>query len=226
MKATALEGTGRSRVQIVVMRSRARRIRLSGLLALCLLCGSSVKAPPTIEPTSARVYRGTFQAAEARWLVRSGRGVTAYLVFAYRMDKPLKSSRSFVIADRSRCRMHGAKRRLASCSFGARRRELPIEALRFDPMLSGAQLSYRGLRVRWVGGELQEPMVDPWVESDLMEADAYLERLSVAQGRALGDRMKQKTLDHATLSYGAYAGAMLDQGPRRTTITFRLPRGF
>ena len=60
----------------------------------------------------------------------------------------------------------------------------------------------------------------------MMEADAYLERLSVAQGRALGDRMKQKTLDHATLSYGAYAGAMLDQGPRRTTITFRLPRGF
>lgn len=198
----------------------------SGALALCLLCGSSTQALHSTEPTSARVYRGTFQAAEARWLVRSAGGVTAYWVFAYRIEKPLRSTRSFVIADRSRCRLHGAKRRLASCSFGGRRRELPREALRFDPLLSGAKLSYRGLRLRWVGGEMQDPKVDLWLEPDLMEVDAYLERSSVAKGRVLGDRMRQPALDHASLSHGAYAGAMLNQGPRRKTITFRLPRGF
>ena len=196
------------------------------MLALSLLLPSQAGARTPVEGPPVKVYRGTFQAAEARWLVRSGRDVFAYLVFAYRMDKPLKSSRTFVIADRSRCRLHGPKKRLASCSFGGRRKKVPADALRFDPLLAGAELRYRGHRLTWVGGELQEPTVDPWIEPELMEADAYMERLSAARGRVLGDRMKTRSLDHATLSYGIYAGAMLDEGPLRRTIRLKLPKRF
>ena len=195
-------------------------------LVLCVLFPPAAGARNSVEQRPVKVYRGTFQAAEAHWLMRSGRNVYAYLVFAYRMDKPLKSSRTFVIADRSRCRLHGPKKRLASCSFGGRRTELPSHALRFDPLLTGATLRYGGHRLTWMGGELQEPKVDPWIAPDLMEADAYMERLSSARGKVLGDRMKKRALDHATLSHGIYAGAMVDEGPRRRTITIRLPRGF
>ena len=173
-----------------------------------------------------KVYRGTFQAAEARWLVRSGRKVHAYLVFAYRMDKPLRSSKTFVIADRSRCRLHGPKKRLASCSFGGRRKEIPARALRFEPLLAGATLRHGGHRLTWVGGELQEPTIDPWIEPELMEADAYMERPSTARGRVLGDRVTKRGLDHATLSYGIYAKAMIEQGPVQRTIEMKLPKGF
>lgn len=198
----------------------------SAVIVLSLLLPSSLAARESVERRPVKVYRGTFQAAEASWLMRSGEDVFAYLVFAYRMDKPLRSSRTFLIADRSRCRLHGPKKRLASCSFGGRRREVPAGALRFDPLLTGATLRHGGHRLTWVGGELQEPKVDPWIEPDLMEADAYLERLSAARGRVLGDRMKARGLDHATLSYGIYAGAMLDEGPRGRRITLRLPEGF
>ncbi|MFP5353241.1 MAG: hypothetical protein ACLGIB_11860 [Actinomycetota bacterium] len=211
------------------MRWRARRVCFSGAVAISLLLPHHAAALGSGDDLPVKVYRGTFQAAEARWLVRSGRNVHAYLVFAYRMDKPLRSSKTFLIADRSRCRLHGPKKRLASCSFGGRRTQIPEAALRFDPLITGASLRYRGQRIDWVGGELQEPAIDPWIDPQLMEADAYLERLSSASGRLLGDRMSKRALDHATLSYGLYAGAMVDHGPDRRPhrkITLRLPRGF
>ena len=206
------------------MGPKTTRVCCSAAIVLSLLLPPAADARGVFEPRPVKVYRGTFQAAEARWLMRSGRDVYAYLVFAYRMDKPLKPSRTFVIADRSRCRLHGPKKRLASCSFGGRRRKLRAGALRFDPLLTGATLRYGGHRLTWVGGELQEPKVDPWIEPDLMEADAYMERFSAARGRVFGDRMKARALDHATLSYGIYAGAMVDEGPRGRTITMRIPR--
>ncbi|MDP9068022.1 MAG: hypothetical protein M3N53_06715 [Actinomycetota bacterium] len=168
-----------------------------------------------------RVQRGTFEAAEAAWLVRQDGGIYMYFVLAYRLSKPLGPDRTRLFVDRSRCRTHRAKRkRLASCSLEGRVQVLEASDLRVGPLLSDAVLRFGPHRMRWTGTRMREPQVDPFVDPSAAFADAYLERMAGAAGRLFGRKMPRRALDHASLSLGAYV-SVITAGPNaRDEIRF------
>ncbi len=201
------------------LRGRQAAVRLC-----CLSAAISLLLPPPLgRATPVRVQKGTFQAAEATWLLRRDGDTYIYFVLAYRLSKPLGAEKTRLFVDRSKCRMHGPKgRRLASCSLEGRVQKLEPRDLRFGPLLANARLHFGGHRIHWEGAEMREPEVDPFVDQRAAFADAYLERTAGVAGRLFGRKMPPRGLDHATLSYGAYASVITSLPKAGSRVRFEL----
>lgn len=174
------------------------------LAPLCLAGLLLLSPADPVVGAPVKVRHATFEGAEATWFVKKDGGVYIYYVLAYRIDRPVGSSRTRLFVDKSKCRLRGAKRKkLASCILEGRVEKLERGDLRIDPLLNGARLDFADHRVTWDSPQAPEPDVAPFVDPEAAFADAYFERLSEARGRLYGLRMRKRNLDHAVLSYGA-----------------------
>lgn len=195
--------------------------RHKGVIRLCSVSAvlSLLLPSPMGGAAPVRVQKGTFEAAEATWLVRRHGDTYIYFALAYRLSRPLGPERTRLFVDRSKCRMHGPKgKRLASCSLEGRVQTLERDDLRFGPLLADAKLRVGGHRISWRGTKMRKPEVDPFLDQGAAFADAYLERMAGSRGRLFGQKMPRRGLDSASLSYGAYASVITSRPKLRKRL--------
>ena len=181
-------------------------------------------APSTAAPLRARAI--TFEGAEAAWLVRRGENVFLYYVFAFRSQKASKQPHTRLFADRSRCRLHRLRGKLAaSCVLEGRLREIPDRRFELSLGSGKAELNTSEHHIVWRGKGLPSVEADPWVDPTAVLTDAYVERRAPATGKAFGRRLARRSLERGRLFYGIDAGVLLDldDGVRRIRTTVRVP---
>ncbi|MGH2694297.1 MAG: hypothetical protein ACRDJJ_05705 [Actinomycetota bacterium] len=174
-----------------------------------------------------RLWVGTFQAAEAIWLVSNNRKAYAYLVFAFRVTSFMGRDSTWLLATRSRCRLRRGKGLAhATCWFRGRPRRIPATRFRFDTLLNNARVSWRGVKVRWKGrGSLRPdagPFLDASPRSVFFDLEVSALRSALASGRVLRRTLTKRNQDLAAISRGVFVGFYLRPGERpRTELVMR-----
>jgi hypothetical protein len=178
---------------------------LGASVCLALLAGAA--------PSSARLDRapqawaGSYQVAEAGWIVRRGDRYTMYVVFAENVSGPRPKAHTAVFLGKGPCRVRaGRSRKSASCSVRGRFRRIAADAFEFDASLSRADLSLPGVRVRWSDPGNPVPDHNLYMDGPFVDFEAELKRPALAAGRVLGVRMTKAELSFARLAHGLFAG--------------------
>ena len=189
--------------------------------ALCVVALALVMvAPSTAAPLRARAT--TFEGAEGAWLLRRGNEVFIYYVFAFRSQKALKQPHTRLFADRSRCRVHRVQGKLvASCVLEGRLEEIPDRRFQMEPGSGRAELNAHDHHVVWRERGIPSFEVDPWVDTEAVLADAYVQRRARARGNVFGRRVNRRSLDRGATFTGVDAGVLtnLEGSPKvRTTV--------
>jgi hypothetical protein len=191
----------------------SKTIAAVGLAAVVVI--SSVAPSPALDvpdpSNNPRVWVGTFNAAEALWLVGKNGKAHAYLVFAFRLTSFLGRDSTWLLATRSRCRLRRGKPLThARCNFYGRPHRIPANKFQFDAVLRTARVSWRGVRVRWRGrGRLVPdgfPFIDASPRSVFFDLDVSAQRRALASGRVLHGSLTRRDQDLASISRGVFFG--------------------
>lgn len=179
-------------------------------------------------PSSARQERspdawtGSYQVADAAWVVHEGRGYVMYLVFAENVSGPNPEAHTSVFLGKGSCRVRpGEAPKRASCSVQGRFRRIDADSFVIEPSLSGAGLSLPGVRVHWSDPEGPEPDYNVYADAPFIDLEAEVKRPTSAAGRILGTRLRQRDLRFARLAQGVFGGgdpSGIPQGPVRFTV--------
>ena len=199
------------------------RTKIARLVCVAVLV-AVLGTPSSAAPVRPRAI--TFQGAEASWLVRRGDDIYMYFVMAFRLERPMKGTKTRLFVDRSKCRVHHVRgRRVARCSLEGRMRDVASKRFRMPAGLGRAELRVGRHRVVWRERSLPTLEAEPWVDAGAILADIYVQRRAAATGRLFGTRMAQRTRRRAVTYQGADAGVVHDLGMRsarvRVTATVR-----
>ena len=202
--------------------------RFGGILlvaaSIALAVPASAAATPLSPEAAPDAWTGTYQVAEAAWIVRDGRRLRMHLVFVENVSGPRPKAHTAVFIGDGPCRVpSGRSPKRASCSVDGRFRRIAPEAFSIDPSLSSAGLTLPGIKIDWTSTAFPEPDDNEYVDPPFVDVEAEVKRPSSAAGRMNGRRFVAKRLTFARLAQGAFVGADPDTlGPSSVRIVVRL----
>jgi hypothetical protein len=175
---------------------------LTATLSFTLLWGASAS-----NAASPQAWAGSYQVAEAIWIVRDGSDVEMYMAFVENLSGPKPKARTAVFLGKGPCRTKpGHSPRRSSCSVKGRFRKIAAEDFEIDPSLGGANLSLKGARVRWTDAGVFRPDYSMYDDLPFLDVEAELARSTRAAGRILGVSVHEDDRLSAKLAQGVFGG--------------------
>jgi hypothetical protein len=175
-------------------------------------------APLTVRRGSPppKAWGGSYQVAEAIWVVRERGGLFMYMAFAENISGPRPKARTAVFLGRGRCYVRkNQPKRTASCAVNGRFRKIDASGFSIDPSLSEAGVAVPGVRIRWSKPGNPRPAHNIYADAPFLDFEAEVKRPATAGGRLLGRRVTRADLFTGRLGQGVFGGGKPTSLPTR-----------